>query len=188
MKKVVVLALIILMTITGVALAGTEGGDKELQIQGSFTTLTNSENDDKTYTSTVQLALNYFFTPNVSIGGSWRGQGSTTEPEEGDSSTTTNNFLLLRGDVYLGSAVSKLMPYIGVQFGQVSYTYESGDYDDSGSVGTYGFHGGLKIFAGESTSWNLEIDSTTYAIEDDTSGDEIEINILSFLFGFSYYF
>jgi outer membrane protein W len=176
-----------MMAMTGVAMAGTEGGDKEIQVQGSFSSMTNSVNDDETYTSTVQLAFNYFFTSNISIGGTWRGQSSVTEPENGDSSTTTNNFLLLRGDFYLGSATSQIMPYIGAQIGQVNYTYESGGDEDSDSMGTYGFHGGLKIFAGENTSWNIELDTTTYTMEQDY-GDDIDINITSILFGFSYYF
>lgn len=187
MKRVLIWTVVIMMAMTGAAVAGTEGGDKEIQIQGSFATVTNSENDDETYTSTVQLAFNYFFTSNVSIGGTWRGQSSVNEPEIGDTSTTTNNFLLLRGDFYLGSALSKVMPYIGAQIGQVSYTYESSGNKDSDSMGTYGFHGGLKIFASENTSWNIEFDTTTYTIEQD-SGEDIDINITSILFGFSYYF
>lgn len=187
MKKVLIWTVVAMMALAGAAMAGTEGGDKELQLQGSISTISNSEDDTKVYSTTAQVSFNYFFTSNVSIGGTWRGQSSIRDPETGDKSTTTNNFLLLRGDLYLGSATSKIMPYIGGQIGQVSYTYESGGDDDSGSVGAYGVHGGLKIFAGESSSWNVEFDSTTYTIEQD-SGDDIDTNITSILFGFSYYF
>ncbi len=46
-----------------------------------------------------------------------------------------------------------------------SYTYESDNYESDGSTSAYGWHGGLKIFATENTSWNLEINSTTYPPE-----------------------
>jgi len=187
MKKVAILVVVIMMAITHAAFAGTEAGDKEIQVQGTVSNTTNSVNDDSTSTSTIQVSFNYFFSPNISIGGTYRGTGSKDEPESGDSSISTQTFLLARGDLYLGSATSQVMPYIGGQIGQISWTDERGDEEYSDSVGTYGFHGGIKIFAGENVSWNLELDRTIYEYEPDF-GETIELIVDSFFAGFSYYF
>ena len=190
MKRVLIWTAVIMMAMTGAALAGTDGGDKEIQVQGSVSTLTNSEDDTRISISTVQVIFNYFFTSNISIGGTWRGSASYMEPDPDynrDDTISTKNFFLVRGDFYLGSATSKLMPYVGAQIGQIYYTDESGGEKNSDSTGTYGFHGGLKIFAGENTSWNLEFDRTIYS-EDQDNGDTLELYIDSFFAGFSYYF
>lgn len=188
MKKVTILVGVIMMVMTHVAFAGTEAGNKEIQVQGALSRLTNSETDSSSSTTSVQLTFNYFFTSNISIGGSWWGNSTVSDPENGDKSTTTSNFLLLRGDFYLGSATSKVMPYIGAHGGQSNYTYESGTSDNSGSTSAYGWHGGLKIFATENTSWNLEINATTYTPEADAGQKEIDFTNTQFLVGFSYYF
>ena len=189
MKRAIVflVAAAMVLILTGNTMAGTEAGDKEIQLQGSFSKNTNSENDNEISTSTVQISFNYFLGSNFSIGGTWRGSSSLSEPENGSNSEATQNFLLGRADLYLGSSTSKIMPYIGAQAGQISYTSESEGEKDSDSVATYGFHGGIKIFAGENVSWNLELDRTIYEYEPD-GGDTIEQYVDSFFAGFSYYF
>ena len=188
MKKVAILVVVIMMAVTPAAFAGMESGDKEIQVQGSVSNLTNSEDDTSVATTSMQLTFNYFFTSNVSIGGTWWGNSTTISPDEGDEMTMTNNFLMLRGDFYLGSATSKVVPYIGVHGGQSNYTLESDDYDSSGSTSAYGFHGGLKIFATENTSWNFELNQTTYTPDVEEDEEEIDITNTQFLIGFSYYF
>ena len=190
MKKTIVflVAAAMVMTGAGTTMAGSEAGDKEIQIQGSVSKFTNSENDNSSTTTSVQLTFNYFFSPNISIGGTWWGNNSVTDPEDGDKSTMKNNFLLLRGDLYLGSATSKIVPYIGGHAGQSSYTYESADSDSSGSTSAYGWHGGLKIFATENMSWNLELNTTTYTPDAEDGQKEIDLTNTQFLVGFSYYF
>ena len=190
MKRAIIFLVAVAMVITavGTAVAGSQSGDKEIQIQGSVSKFTNSEDDDTSTTTSVQLTFNYFFSPNISIGGTWWGNNSVTEPEDSDKSTTKTNFLLLRGDLYLGSATSKIVPYIGGHAGQSSYTYESAGYDSSGSTSAYGWHGGLKIFATENTSWNLELNTTTYTPEAEDGAKEIDFTNTQLLVGFSYYF
>jgi len=188
MKKVAILVVVILVAITHAAFAGMESGDKEIQVQGAVSKFTNSEDDDSSSTTSIQLTFNYFFTSNISIGGTWWGNNTVYEPEVGDKSTYTNNFLLLRGDFYLGSATSKAVPYIGVHGGQSNRTVERGDYESSGSTSAAGWHGGLKIFATENTSWNLEINSTTYTPEVEEDEEEYDETNTQFLVGFSYYF
>ncbi len=80
------------------------------------------------------------------------------------------------------------MPYIGAHIGQSSYKFENDDFEDSGSTSAYGWHGGLKIFASENTSWNFEINSTTYTPEVDSGEEEVDYTNTQFLLGFSYYF
>jgi len=188
MKKVAILVVVIMMAVTHVAFAGMESGDKEIQVQGAVSNMTNSENDATTSTTSMQLTFNYFFSSNISIGGTWWGNSSVDEADSGDESITTNTFLLLRGDLYLGSATSKAVPYIGIHGGQNSYTYERDNYESSGSTSAAGWHGGLKIFATENTSWNLEINSTTYTPEAEEGQEEIDFTNTQFLIGFSYYF
>jgi len=188
MKKVAILVVVILMAITHAAFAGMETGDKEIQVQGAVSKETNSENDRTDSSTSIQLTFNYFFSSNISIGGTWWGNSTLSDDGEGNESTFTNNFMLLRGDFYLGSATSKAVPYIGVHGGQNSYTWESGDYESSGSTSALGWHGGLKIFATENTSWNLEINSTTYTPEVEEDEEEYDETNTQFLVGFSYYF
>jgi len=191
MKKVLIM-MVVVLSVAQFAFAGMEGGDKEIQIQGSMSNITNSEDDSEITTTNLQLAFNYFFTSNFSIGGTWWGNRSTFSPDEGDDSTLTNNFLLLRATGYLGSATSKVVPYLGGQVGQSSYTLESGDFDDSGSTSAYGWHVGLKIFATENTSWNIELNQTIYSpdIDEEEGEEELDIDLTNtqILVGFSYYF
>ena len=192
MKRISLITLMIVLAMSHVAFAGMEAGNKEIQIQGAISKYTNSEDDDTSSTTSIQLTFNYFFTSNISIGGTWWGNSTVYEYESGNENESTNNFLLLRGDFYLGSATSKAVPYIGVHGGQNSYTSKStsayGTYEDSGSTSAVGWHGGLKIFATENTSWNFEINSTTYTPEVEPGQPEIDETTTQFLLGFSYYF
>jgi len=188
MRKVAILVVVIMMAITNAAFAGMESGDKEIQVQGAVSNETNSENDNSDSSTTVQLTFNYFFSSNISIGGTYWGYSTVSDDGAGNESTYTSNYLLLRGDFYLGSATSKAVPYIGLHGGQNSFNMESGDFEWSGSSSAVGFHGGLKIFATENASWNLEFNSTTTTRETESGLDEIEYNTTQFLVGFSYYF
>ena len=189
MKRAIVFLVAVAMsvTVTGIAMAGTEAGDKEIQLQGSVSNTTNSENDNSSTISTVQITFNYFLGSNLSIGGTWRGSSTLFEPEAGDETEYTYNFFMARADLYLGSATSNIMPYIGGQVGIANTTIKSGTYDESDSQNSYGFHGGIKIFAGETMSWNLELDRTIYPVEP-PYGDSYDEYVDSFFAGFSYYF
>ena len=188
MKRISLITLMIVLAMSHVAFAGMEAGNKEIQIQGARSKNTDSESDNSTTTTSLQLTFNYFFSSNISIGGTYWGNSSVSDDGAGNERTTTTNFMLLKGDFYLGSATSKFVPYIGGHIGQSSYTYESENYENDGSTSAFGWHGGVKIFATENTSWNLEINSTTYTPEVDQGQEEIDFNNTQFLVGFSYYF
>jgi hypothetical protein len=190
MKKTTLLALLMLTFVVPIANAGTEKGAKEIQIQGAFAYQTNSENDDKTTTSSGQLTFNYFLANWFSLGGTARISGSNTDYEDEaiDDSTITTIFWLLRSDFYLGGPTSKLVPYLGAQFGIANYSYESGDTDSSSSTTAYGGHGGVKIFPIENISLNVELDVTSYKPEAEDGEDEVTTTNTSLLVGFSYYF
>ena len=190
MKRAIVFLVAVAMVITaaGTAMAGSESGDKEIQIQGSLSKFTNSENDnDIDQPRLFNLPLIIFFHrifQSVEPGGETIRSLNRKMVKEHE----IHNFLLLRGDLYLGSATSKIVPYIGGHAGQSSYTYESADSDSSGSTSAYGWHGGLKIFATENTSWNLELNTTTYTPDAEDGQKEIDFTNTQFLVGFSYYF
>ena len=190
MKKSALLILLTLILIVPLANAGTEKGATEIQVQGSFVNTTNSENDDKTMTSTGQLSVNYFLTDWFSLGGSGRLSGSKTDYEDGstDDSTNTTTFLMFNSDLYLGGPTKTFIPYVGVRLGIANYKYESGGNDNSSSTASYGGHAGLKIFPSENISWNLELDLTSYTPDAPEGQDETTYTDTSFLIGFSYYF
>jgi opacity protein-like surface antigen len=190
MKKTALLFLLTLILMVPSANAGTEQGAKEVQLQGSFVNSTNSENDDKTTTSTGQLTFNYFLTNWFSLGGTARISGSRTdyEDENRDDTKSSTTFWLLRGDFYLGGPTSTVVPYIGAQAGIANYSSESGGNKNSSSTSAYGGHGGLRIFPSENVSWNLELDVTSYKPDVDEGQEEVTYTDTSFLLGFSYYF
>ena len=189
MKTSALIILLSLILSVPFANAGTEQGATEIQVQGAFTNTTNSENDDKTMTSTGQLSLNYFLTDWLSIGGSGRLSGSKTEYEDSSrDSTTTTSFLMFNSDLYLGGPTKTFIPYLGVRLGIANSKFESGGNDNSSSTASYGGHIGLKIFPSESVSWNLELDVTSYTPEAEEGQDEITWTNSSLLLGFSYYF
>jgi opacity protein-like surface antigen len=179
-----------LTLIVPIADAGTEQGTTEIQVQGAFTNEINNENDDKTQTSTGQLAINYFLTDWVSIGGSGRLSGSKTDYEDSsmDDSNITISFLMFNGDLYLGGPTKAFIPYVGIRLGIANSKVESGDDDNSSSTLAYGGHIGLKIFPSESISWNLEFDVAQYTPEAEEGQDEVTRTSNSLLLGFSYYF
>lgn len=190
MKKLIILVVFILIGVVGYSYAGTEGGMKEIQVQGSFSSQTNSLDEDKTDTATGQVTLNYFFSAYFSLGGTARMSGSKTDYENPstDDSESTTSFLLVRADLYLGGGESSFVPFIGVHGGQASYSYQSGSYTSSSSIEAYGAHGGFKVFPTENTSWNIEADITEYEPETQGSTKPYTITNTSLFIGFSYYF
>jgi opacity protein-like surface antigen len=190
MKTSALIILLTLILIVPFANAGTEQGATEIQVQGSFTSTTNSDNDNKTTTSAGQLSINYFLTDWLSIGGSGRLSGSKTDYEDSSvsDSTNTTTFLMLNSDLYLGGPTKTFIPYVGVRLGIANTEFESGGNDNSSSTASYGGHIGLKYFPSENVSWNLEFDVTKYTPEAEEGEDEITTTNSALLLGFSYYF
>lgn len=189
MKRLAVLGLIVLAGWAIRAQGGTAAGKSELQLQGSLSNISNSENDDQVYSAAGQLVYSYFIAPQLSIGGTARLQAQRQDPEEGDETTTSSLFLLGRADLYLTDGSAAFVPYIGGHGGVVQYKYETEDADEDSTTVAIGGHGGFKIFASEQTSWNIEGDITTYKPDvDDEDAEDMTITTISVLLGFSYYF
>ena len=164
MKKVVVFTLLCVVVIVQVAVAGTEEGDKEIQIQGAITNTKSSKYDYDSTVYNIQLNLISFYSSYLS------GGLSLQYSESGSDYTQTG--LAYRIDGYLGDATSKHVPYIGGTLGLFSTS--AGDSRDGGIY--WGIHGGLKYFVEENISLNFELDHTEY--------DDFEVNM--FFTGFSY--
>ena len=187
MRKAVVLILC-LTIFAGAAAAGTDAGSKEIQVQGSLTRSTNSENDDQDYTLTGVLVANYFLVPQFSFGTALLLSGSVAIPESGDETRMVVTFIQLRADLYLTGGASSVVPYIGAQGGVANYMVESEGYSDTSTSLAYGAHGGFKFFTTENTSWNLEGNVNIYKPDVEDNEDDVSYTDMSLLLGFSYYF
>ena len=183
--------LLFLISTTTFVYAGTEKGTKEIQIQASYVQTDISTDEAQTYvhTKTGQLTFNYFFASWFSIGATGRISGNTTKvhPRGEDplpDEETSNVFLLLRTDFYIGGPTKKIIPFIGATGGVTNYRSDS----YSSTIPSYGAHAGLKIFPKESISVNLELDNTGYSPEDREGLKYDTIWVTGLFLGFSYYF
>ncbi len=177
-----------LLVIAGGVLAGTQAGMSEIQIQGSFEREGNSENDDQDYTVIGQLGYNYFLSPYMSIGLSSTMSSSMSVPEEGDETTSQVIFAMMRLSLYLASGNSPIVPYIGGQGGAALVAWQNEYSDDSSVSLVYGGFGGLKIFASENTSWNVEGSLAIYEPDVEENEGSVTYNSTALTVGFSYYF
>ena len=193
MKKLAIILLVGLVA-TGTVFAGTEAGMREVQLQGSLTRSSNSENDDLDYSITGQLIFNYFFAPQFSIGGSIMMFVSMSDPEVGDEQEFGATFLMMRADFYFtGDGSGNVIPYIGGQGGGVNYAYTTEDENGKSTIESettiaYGGHAGFKVFPSEVTSWNIEGNITMYEPEAEKGQEQQTLTDMSLMVGFSYYF
>ena len=95
MKKMAYLTLLSMMVMVQVAFAGTEAGDKELQIQGSITNTQIDDSDNETTSIMYQLGYNRFYSSNFSFGVNYRQSSSESESS---SVTPALNRILFRSD------------------------------------------------------------------------------------------
>ena len=189
MKRTFIGIVTLMLLGTFCAMAGTQAGKKEIQIQGSLTMSGNSENKDRDTTLMGQIGLNYFLAPQFSFGLASVISSTLSQPEHGDETKFTLLFLMLRADVYLTSGEGSVVPYIGGQAGGVSVVSQSGGGDTQTSTGTaYGGHAGLKIFPTENTSWNVEGAATMYKSDAGGGSSSATRHEYALLVGFSYYF
>jgi len=187
MKKILLMMMVMVAT-TGFIFAGTEAGMRELQIQGSFDRNGNSENDDSDYTLSGQLGLNYFLAPYMSVGGVTFISGSVSVPDEGDKTTNESVFAMLRGSLYLTRGAARVVPYLGGQGGAAFIAYQNESNDDSSVSLVYGGFAGLKLFASEKTSWNIEGSYLLYEPDVEENEGDVTYNTTALTIGFSYYF
>jgi len=96
MKRLLVVAMIGVLGLVSLAVAVTDVGMREIQIQGSLSLGTNDDTKDKDYDLAVQCILNYFLGPRFSVGISAMMLGDSDEPEEGDTTVWATGFGLLR--------------------------------------------------------------------------------------------
>ncbi len=167
------------------AQGGIQGGDLEVQIQGAVQTVTADESDSTT--TMAQLGLNKYFSSWFSLGVTFMPMVTTTSSDGSDETTSSSIFLMVRPDFYIAGGSSPVVPYVGPHAGLVAYESSSSDYDSSGSSVAGGLHAGVKIFASEKASWNLELNGTAYTADSD-GGSSADISVVSFLVGMSYRF
>jgi hypothetical protein len=191
MKKLLLAAVTAAVFSIGVAQGGIQSGDTELQVQGSLQTSSSDESDATTTTAMAQLGLNHYFTTWFSLGVSLMPNISETSSDGGDDQTSSSIFLMVRPDFYFGTE-NRVVPYVGPHVGLASYSVSGGNgdssYDNSGTVAAGGLHGGMKIFASERASWNVEINGTTYTEESNESDESSSVNVIAFLVGMTYRF
>jgi opacity protein-like surface antigen len=188
MKKTVVLTVVLIMAMTGFAWAGTDGGYKEIGINGSYSKITNSLDDDETNYSSLGLVFNYFFSAYFSIGGNLRVDNFTVEPDGGDTYSQTSRTINLRADLLAGGPTKTVIPYIGLHGGNYFSESEQGGNKYDSSSFSYGLQGGLKIFPSERVSVNLELDYTTTDPEVDDGQEDYTQDAMSLFVGASFYF
>ena len=168
-------------------LAGTTAGESELRIDGAIQNTSTEYSDTRSISG--QLTYNHFLSDQFSIGGSIRPMIQTSDPDNGEETTSSMLFLLGRGDLYLSTDNDDFVPYIGAHAGVINYEFDTGSGDsESESVLTYGIQGGIKMFVSENTSFNIEVDLSIYTPESDNGGDEDDVTVTSVLFGYSVYF
>jgi len=171
MKKVFLLALMILFSMVSISYAQIEAGTKEFGVAISYTI---PEEGDNTYTAMANFG--YFITPKLQLGISGFTLGGTDYSSDGVFGTVKYHFY---------SKGQTVVPYIGAQAGMfaisngVSYTSFS-----------YGGMGGLKFFVREDTSINLEANYLRYSSEVQVGRATIEQDTsqLQLLVGLSFYF
>ena len=183
--KIMLAVICILMVLALSASAGTKEGQNELRADGSLALMSVGDSDSTTLSG--QLVYNRFIKDNVSIGAAIRPQLSSQDSGSGDSNESTMLFFLGRADYYLAvDGSSPWVPYVGLHAGLINYTSEYGDSSESDTVLTYGLQGGGKYFLAENTSMNLEADFSRYEQESDYDSEEVDV--ITFLLGYSYYF
>jgi len=188
MKQMKMLALVFAILFVSLsALAASMEGKSELRLDGSLQNVSTDYGDTKSIAA--QIVFNKFLTDQFSLGVAFRPTIQEEEPDEGDNSTVQNIFFLGRGDFYMATGDSQFVPYGGVHAGVNNYSYESGGSDESSSVLTYGVQGGGKFFVDEKTSLNLELDISIYELDSESEyEDSQDVNVVTFLVGYSYYF
>ena len=188
MKQMKMLSLVFaILFVSMSALAASMEGKSELRLDGSLQNISTDNGDVQTIAA--QIVYNKFLSDQFSLGVAFRPTIQEESPDGGESTTVQNIFFLGRGDFYMATGDSQFVPYGGAHAGVINYTYEKGDTDESSSVLTYGVQGGGKFFVDEKTSLNLELDISIYEMDSESEyEDSQEVNVVTFLVGYSYYF
>ena len=197
----------VLLLVSSMAMAAIEAGMKEVAVQFSFQEIksdTEGSSEDGMYNMIGQLTLNYFMASHWSFGVQTLLNVNASETTKADGTSELQPggtaFVMARTDLYLGGAEWATIPYVGGHGGYSIYAFQSAGAEkaDWQSEIAYGGQGGLKIFATERVSWNLEGDVTIFETGDSSSDDELralgieptemKLRVTSLLIGFSYYF
>ena len=188
MKQMKMLSLVFaILFVSMSALAASMEGKSELRLDGALQNVSTDYGDSSTISA--QIVFNKFLSDQFSLGVAFRPTIQEDSPDEGDSTTRQNVCILGRGDFYLATGDSQFVPYGGAHAGVNNYSYQNGEADESSSVLTYGVQGGGKFFVDEKTSLNLELDISIYELDAESEyEDSQEVNVVTFLVGYSYYF
>ncbi len=152
------------------AWSAVQEGDAEVSIFGSVSTIdVEGSTSDQI---TAQVLGGVFVTDEVEVGGSFLTIG--TFSDAGDASVEiVNGFAKLHFN-----PAEDTVPYVGGQAGVVSVT--AGDFSDNGT--SIGFMAGVKIFATEDLSYNIEFNWQETEIFD------VDATSTTLLVGVSVYF
>lgn len=175
MRQIVVLTLALLfaLSLSTVAMAGTEAGQNEFSLSASYTRWSADGSDFNVLIAGI--GYGYFITDASQIGGTFLGM----QTSNGD--TDTNLLLDLYYKYHFTSPGQTTVPYLGVQVGNI--WYEWGGYDDT--ILSYGAMAGIKFFITENTTFFTELN---YRVYDVSGAEDLDIDQTSLLFGLSYYF
>jgi opacity protein-like surface antigen len=181
-KSVIVAALVVLALGRMAARAGVEQGMNEVSILGDVHRIT--QEDDSFATFAVAATYNRYLLDNVSIGADLKYMAAMLSTAK----DITAIYLMARSD-YCFMPESDVVPYIGLRLGLVEYEIGDSDVVDkyTGTTFAYGGQAGVKWFAVENMSLNLELSYTAFTLPDSGETDD-QMGDLGVLIGASVYF
>jgi hypothetical protein len=161
--------------------AQIKAGDTEIGVFG----IISSDNEAESSTTTIGGTFGHFATDNLEIKGSMSLTG--TSDEAGNGTT----FMLLGGggDLALGGAENKFVPYIGGLLNLTLLTLTTDTYNATGAGMTLDLHAGCKFFMTERSAIDLQIRqiSGTVTVTDGAYEVDQDINRTEFVVGINVY-
>ena len=148
MKYLVCVMLVFVLV--GIATAGVEQGDIELNI--AATMMVQNTSDDSLYTTMVAGGIGYFFTDAIEV--SLSGLSSSSWSDESDTEMSLGSLGMNLKYHFLTE--STVVPYAGIQALGTGITVDTGTDSTSFSGITWGPIAGVKFFLSEKTSVFLE--------------------------------
>jgi hypothetical protein len=144
MKRLLVLALIVVLVSVATTRAAVKEGDNELSLSGSWTALNNSDKGGggSTDSTLAQVAFGHFFTNELEISIAGLGMWQSGSSDYGIGLNAKYHFM----------TESTVVPYVGAQG---LYDYQKGGGDSQDGI-MWGPLAGIKFFVSETTSVFVE--------------------------------
>jgi hypothetical protein len=151
MKKIILLLIVVATSFA--AYSQQEKGDRVINGNVNFT-----KQEDSDASATITLKFGKFFTQNLEV-------GFAPSIILGGGSTTT--ILSAYGNYNFLSADSKLIPYIGANFGVINIAVPNTDEDLVSAA--YGGNAGMRYFFGEKTFFDAGFEYRAFSFESGSS-------------------